>query len=216
MLPVWAMILSVMGLCFPPVLLVTGAFGLYGFLKGKKDPEWAKRKQVTQMTMAVSGAGLLIFVGLLLPNFKRAQLRIRQLECRDTLTSLHAAEGRLYEKEKRYTTRLSELDWKPPRGRQLIRLGEGALNEVGQGFDEVQFPKMSSKQVDDAIPKLVSGSLGVRGECPACSVTMLCATQLDSDETPDVWTVSTVERTGSQGEKIAGGIAWCDVDDVAL
>ena len=52
MLPVWAMILSVVGLCFPPVLLVTGAFGLYGFLKGKKDPEWAKRKQVTLMTMA--------------------------------------------------------------------------------------------------------------------------------------------------------------------
>lgn len=216
MLPVWAMILSVVGLCFPPVLLVTGAFGLYGFLRGKKDPEWAKRKQVTQMTMAVSSAGLLIFTGLLLPNFKRAQLRIRQLECRDTLTSLYAAEGRLYEKEKRYTAKLSELDWKPPRGRQLIRLAEGALEEAGQGFDEAQFPKMSSKQVDEAIPKLVSGSLGVRGECPACSMTMLCATQLDSDETPDVWTVSTVERTGNQGEKIAGGIAWCDVDDVAL
>ena len=216
MLPVWAMILSVVGLCFPPLLLVTGAFGLFGFLKGKKDPEWAKRKQVTQMTMAVSGAGLLIFVGLFLPNLKRAQLRIKQLECRDTLTSLYAAEGRLYAQEKRYTTKLSELDWKPARAHQLIRLGEGPLAEVGQGFDEAKFPKLSSRAVDEAVPKLVSGALGVRGECPACSVTMLCATQLDADETPDVWTVSTLEREGTQGEKIAGGIAWCDVDDVAL
>ncbi len=216
MLPVWVMIFSVAGLCFPPLLLVTGALGLYGYLRGKKDAEWAKRKQVTQMTMAVSGAGLLIFVGLFLPNFKNAQLRMKQLECRDTLTSLYAAEARLYEKEKRYTSKVSELDWKPPRGRHLIRLGEGPLEEVGQGFDEAKFPAMSSKAVDEAIPKLVSGTLGVHGECPACSVTILCATQLDSDATADVWTVSTIERTGSQGEKIAGGLPWCDVDDVAL
>lgn len=216
MLPVWAMILSVIGLCFPPLLLVTGALGFYGYLRGKKEPEWAKRKQVTQMTMAVSGAGLLIFVGLFLPNFKKAHLRVKQLECRDTLTSLYAAQARLYAQEKRYTAKLAELDWKPPRGHQLIRLGEGPLEEVGQGFDEAKFPALSSKAVDEAIPKLVSGALGVRGECPACSVTMACATQLDSDATADVWTVSTLERLGSQGEKIAGGVAWCDVDDVAL
>lgn len=216
MLPVWAMILSVVGLCFPPLLLVTGAVGIYCLLRAMKDPAWAPRKQVSQMTIAVSGAGILIFTGLLLPNFKRAQLRMKQLECRETLTSLYAAQGRLYEKEKRYTTKLSELDWKPSRGHQLIRLGEGALEEVGQGFDEAKFPSLSSKGVDEAIPKTVSGALGVRGECPTCSVTMACATQLDSDATADVWTVSTLERVGAEGEKIAGGVAWCDVDDVAL
>lgn len=64
------------------------------------------------------------------------------------------------------------------------------------------------------MPKLVRYSTGLQGVCPACSVTMLCATELDGDDQPDVWTVSTIERAGNRGEKIAGGIAWCEVDDV--
>ena len=214
LLPVVALILSVVGLCVPPVLLITGALGLFGYLKGRTDPFWALRKQVTQMTMAVSGAGLLIFVGLFLPNFKRYQLRVKQVECRETLVSLHAAQARLYAKEKRYTTRLSELDWKPPRGRSIIRLGaEGALEEFGQGVDAAR-SSVSAKDIDEAVPKLVRGEVGIHGECPACSVTMLCASQLDGDPEADVWTISTIERVGNQGEKIAGGIAWCEVDDV--
>lgn len=215
-LPVVAMILSLVGLCFPPLLLVTLGLGIYGYLRARRDPAWAPRKQVTQMTMAVSGAGLLIVVGLLLPNLKSARLRVKQLECRDTLISLHAAQARLYAAEKRYTTRLPELDWRPPRGRLLIRLAaEGALEEFGQGADAARFPEVSSAAIDEALPKLVRGEVGVRGECPACEVTMLCATQLDGDPTPDVWTISTRERMGSKGEKIAGGIAWCELDDVA-
>ena len=207
--------MSLVGLCFPPLLLFTGALGAYGFWKSTRDPTWAARKQITQMTMAVSGAGLLIFVGLALPNFKRYQLRVKQVECKETLVSLHAAQTRLYAAEKRYTTRLSELDWKPPRGRAIIRLAaEGALEEVGQAVDEGRFPSLSSKAIDEAVPKLVRGEVGVRGDCPACSVTMLCATELDGDAQPDVWTISTVERVGSRGEKIPGGISWCEVDDV--
>lgn len=215
LLPVVALILSVVGLCFPPLLLITGALGLFGYLKGRTDPVWALRKQVTQMTMAVSGAGLLIFVGLFLPNFKRYQLRIKQVECRETLVSLHAAQARLYAQDKRYTTKLSELDWKPSRGRSIIRLsGEGALDDVGQAADEARLSSVQVKELDQAVPKLVRGEVGIHGECPACSVTMMCASQLDGDPEADVWTISTIERVGNQGEKIAGGLAWCEVDDV--
>ena len=98
-------------------------------------------------------------------------------------------------------------------GRRRLGLREAIVNGHGrflivEGLITFRFAKGGRF---DQIP-----DRRLRGECPACSVTMLCATQLDSDETPDVWTVSTVERAGSQGEKIAGGIAWCDVDDVAL
>lgn len=213
--PVVVMILSVVFLCVPPLLVITLGLGLYGYLKSRRDLEWAKRKQVTQMTMAVSGAGLLIFLGLALPNLKRVQLRARQVECRETLVSLHAAQARLYARERRYTTRLTELDWKPPRGRSIVRLrAEGALEEFGQPADEARFPQVSSKAIDEGVPKLVRAELGVHGECPACSVTMLCASQLDGDKEIDAWTISTIERVGNQGEKIAGGIAWCEVDDV--
>lgn len=215
MLPVVAMILSVVGLCFPPMLLITGGLGLYCYLRARRDPVWAPRKQITQMTMAVSAAGLLIFGGLALPNFKRYQLRVKQVECRETLTSLHAAQLRLYAKEKRYATRLSELDWKPPRGRAILRLAaEGPLEEFGQGIDEARFPSLSARRIDDGVPKLVRYAAGLQGVCPACSITMICATELDGDDLPDVWTVSTIERAGNRGEKIAGGIPWCEVDDV--
>ena len=214
-LPVVALILSVVGLCFPPLLLVTGALSLYGYFKATRDPAWAPRKQISAMTLAVSGAGLLIFVGLLLPNIKTASLRVKQLECRDTLSSLSDAQLRLYATQKRYATRLSELDWKPPRGRSIVRLAaEGPLEEFGQGLDAARFPEVSASAIDDALPKLVRGEVGLHGECPACSITMLCATQLDGDPQPDVWTVSTVERTGNRGEKIPARIAWCEVDDV--
>ena len=215
MLPVVAMILSVVGLCVPPLLVITGLLGVYCYFKAVRDPAWAPRKQIAQMTMAVSGAGLLIFVGLLLPNFKRYQLRVKQMECQKTLALLHGAQSRFYEKQKRYTTKLSELDWQPPRGRDILRLSpEGPLEEVGQTIDEVKFPSLHSKAIDDKVPKVLRGEVGVRGDCPACSITMLCATELDGDDEVDVWTVSTIERIGSRGEKIPGGIPWCELDDV--
>lgn len=194
LLPVVALVLSLVLLCAPPLLLITAALGLYGFLKGKKDPYWALRRQLTQMTMAVSGAGLVIFVGVAIPAFKKGQLRIKQLECKETLTSLHAAQLRLYEREKRYTTRLDELDFKPQ------------LESVTVYLD--------SSQPVQGVPALVQAAVGVHGECPACSVTMLCTRQLDNDDLQDAWTISTVERLGDRGEKISGGLAWCEVDDV--
>lgn len=193
-LPVVALVLSLVFLCAPPLLLITAALGLYGFLRGKKDPHWALRRQLTQMTMAVSGAGLVIFVGVAIPAFKKGQQRIKQLECRETLASLHAAQVRLYEKHKRYTTKLDELDFQPQLKSATVYLS----NEL-----PVQ-----------GVPALVQAAVGVHGECPACSVTMLCTRQIDNDDLQDAWTISTVERLGDRGEKIPGGLAWCEVDDV--
>ena len=193
-LPVVALVSSVVGLCFPPVLLITFSLGLYGFLKTRSDPAWAPRKQITQMTMAVSGAGLLIFVGLFLPSLKLRQQRVKQVECRETLASLHAAQARLYLNEKRYTTKLAALDWRPQPLRAAIWLDRD--------------------QPVPGVPALVQSEVGVHGVCPACSVTMMCTSQLDADEAIDTWTVSTIERLGDRGEKIPGGVAWCEVDDI--
>lgn len=223
MLPVAGLVLSVVGLCLPPVMLVAFGIGLYSFLRSKRDAAWAGRKQLAQLTMAVSGAGFLIFIGLALPNFKRLQLRVRQTECREVLTRLGEAERRYYAKNSRYTTSLAELDPLASRGRQLVRLSaegplwtEGPLKDeyVGSGFDTVLAPLAPTAQVDAALPKLVLNDVGVRGTCPACTVTLLCAAELDGDATPDVWTWSTIERLGNEGAKIPGGLAWNEVDDV--
>ena len=193
-LPVVAMILSLVGLCFPPLLLVTGALGFYCYWRGRTDPHWALRKQICQMTMAVSGAGLVIFVAVAIPSFKKGQLRLKQLECKETLTSLYAAQQRLYENEKRYTTKLEELDSRPELKNVTVYL--------------------TNEQPISGVPALVQSATGVHGECPACSVTMLCTRQIDNDDLQDTWSISTIERLGDRGEKIPGGLAWCEVDDV--
>jgi hypothetical protein len=214
MLPVVGLVLSVVGLCLPPLLLVAFGIGLYSLFRSRTDPAWLPRKQIAQMTMAVSAAGTLVLVGLLLPNIKRAQFRIAQMECQKRLGAIYAAEQAFYAREKRYTTKVSELGIDVPKGRGILRFSaEGPLD---LGVDETQFPKLDSAAIDDGVPKLMRGEVGIKGECPACSITVLCATNLDADPTVDVWTVSSIERTGSSGEKMPGGIPWCEVDDLAM
>lgn len=216
MLPVAGLVLSVVGLCLPPLLLVSLGLGAYAVLRAGRDPAWAGRKQVAQMSVAVSLAGMLVLTAIIVPGLKRRQLYLKQVECQQALNALYGAQSRLYAKEKRYTARLSELDEQVPPGRFILRLAaEGPLAEVGQGLDEAAFAPLTSAAVDDALPQLLRREVGVRGVCPACSVTMLCATDLDADTTLDVWTVSSVERTGADGSKVPGGVAWCESDDGA-
>jgi hypothetical protein len=157
------------------------------------------------------------------PNVKKFRLRARQIECREVLLRLADAEKKFYEKNSRYTTSLRELDPLATRGRHLIRLAgegplwaEGALTDafVGSGFDTVESPIAPSAQVDAALPKLILNDVGIHGVCPACTITLLCASELDGDATADVWTISTIERLGTNGAKIPGNVPWCEVDDV--
>lgn len=206
MLPVVALVLSVVGLCFPPLLLVSFGLGIYGFVRARKETEWAPRKQITMMTMAVSGAGLAIFLGMGLPQIKKVTMRSKQVPCRDGLSLLYAQQQELKRSNNRYTTQIIELSKKPEAGEQLYRLaGEGPL----LGNDAVGIAATVAG-IDEGIPMLVRDTIGIRDG----DVTMLCAAQLDNDATIDVWTISTKERTGNNGEKIPAGMPWVEVDDV--
>lgn len=208
-LPVVALVLSVVGLCLPPVLLISFGLGLYGFLRARRDAEWAPRKQLTQMTMAVSGAGFVVFLGLGVPALKEVPRRAKQQQCNQLLADLYAQEVDFKAANHRYTTRIAELPKPPLQGVALIRLaGEGPLT----GADAVGLP--STEGVADELPSLLRSQLGLTGECPACQLMMACATQLDADPKLDVWTVSTVERTGAEGARIPPGMPWLDTNDL--
>lgn len=206
LLPVVALVLSVVGLCVPPLLLVSLGLGIYGFQRAKKDTAWAPRKQLTQMTMAVSGAGLAIFLGMLLPQLKAGALRMKQVPCREGLSTLYLQQQELKRSNGRYTTLVSELAKLPPSGPQLYRLaGEGPL----LGSDAVGIAA-TAPGIDEGLPSLVRDMVGLKDG----QVTMLCASQLDADATIDVWMVSTAEHTGNNGERIPAGLPWLEVDDV--
>lgn len=209
-LPIAGLVLSVVGLCFPPLLIIAFCIGAYSYRRAKKEADWAPRLQLTQMTMAVSGAGLAIFLGMGVPQWKRFTLRSKQMVCRTGLTSLYAQQMELKKSNHRFTTRIAELPSPPASDLQLYRLdGTGALT----GADAVGVPS-TSPGIDEALPSLVRAEIGMKGTCPACQLTMLCAAQIDSDATVDVWTISTLERTGNTGERIPAGLPWLEVDDL--
>lgn len=214
-LPVVGLILSVVGLCFPPLLVITLGIGLYSVYRARRDERWAPRKQIAQMTLAVSGAGIAIFLGLTLPQLKYAISRVQQAECKAALIRVLGAEENLYQRERRYSERWADLDLTLSPGRGLLRISSSApLTESGLPIDQKRHPTLSTDAIDNALPQLIRGELGIHGVCPACSFTAACVTNLDADATVDVWTVSTIERTAVGGEKIPGGYPWNERDDV--
>ncbi|MFO0599632.1 MAG: hypothetical protein U0228_30275 [Myxococcaceae bacterium] len=198
-LPLIALVLSVVGLCFPPLLLVSFTLGLIVFTR--KDPRFEKRKQFGQMAMLVSGVGALIFVAMVLPNYKRFTYRRQQDRCRVALTDVVTAERAFYEANKRYAVTMRDLPPTLAPPPLLIIVGPGADGKSGPALE----PDMLKILLDQA---------GLHGDCPACSFTALCAQQLDGDPTIDTWSVSSIERLGANGEKIAGGLPWNETDDV--
>jgi len=209
-LPIAGLVLSVVGLCLPPLLLVSFGIGAYSYLRARKETEWAPRKQISLMTMAVSAAGFVVFLGLALPAFKAFPMRAKQQVCKQLLTDLYIQEVDFKKDNHRYTTRIADLPKPPVQSAQLIRLaGEGPLT----GADAVGIPS-NEGPIDEKLSTLLRPQIGLHGECPTCQLTIACAAQLDTDDVLDVWTVATLERTGTSGERIPAGMPWLDSDDV--
>lgn len=196
MLPVVALVLSVVALCLPPIAVVSLALGAYGFMRSRKDAEWAPRRQISQMAMVVSGVGIAVSLLVVLPRLRELPARRQQVACREGLSLLYVQQQELKRSNNRYTTDISELAKKPEVGAQVFSL------DGHTGF--------GAGGIIEKIPSLVRDTVGIKNG----DVTMLCAAQLDEDATIDVWTISTVERTGDNGAKIPAGMPWLEVDDV--
>lgn len=67
------------------------------------------------------------------------------------------------------------------------------------------------------LPPFIEAEVGVRGDCDAgtCGFTAACIANLDDDETPDVWTVSTEPTVDLNGETIPPGVPAHRVSDRA-
>jgi hypothetical protein len=204
MLPVVGLVLCVVGLPIIPLLPVALIIGVYSAIRARRDPAWAMRKQIADLTIAVSAAGALIITGMAIPSYKRQRLRMAQLECRTVLSNAYEAERTFYEKNKRYAVSVTELGVTAPVD-QRLRLAPTGDDAARGGTAAI---------VEANVPQLIAQDVGLHGACPACSITMLCLNDVDGDPMPDVWTVSTIERIGTDGAKIPGGVPWNEVDDL--
>jgi type IV pilus assembly protein PilA len=183
------------------------------------------------MIIAVLGAmGLVIvfIVGVLaaiaIPNYIRFQSRARQAECQSNLKAFFT-EQRIRDE---FELDLSKLSFSPERGnRYAYFVSRGPLEDRsgpqvsgtegarGVGVDTFRFPNLKPITLDE-LPQDVAAQVGVSGTCPDCSITIVCAGDVDNspDDPNDVWSISTQERQMPSGETVYPGEPYQHVNDV--
>jgi hypothetical protein len=147
-----------------------------------------------------------------------------QSECKLNLTTLFTAEK---VRQRGVTSQFSELQVTVERGnRYAYFLGDGPLEdrsrEQASGTQEAQGVGVDTWKHRDLkpitlaqLPDEVARRVGVTGQCPfECEITIVCAGNIDKDSTLDIWSTSTRERIGPDGQKYAPGEPMQHLDDV--
>ncbi len=170
-----------------------------------------------------------ILAAIAIPNFIRFQSRAKQSECRTNLKSWYTGQ-RAYQFEGGLSLSVDRVGFVPERGnRYAYFAGPGPIEErsgldarhgedaVGFGVDTFKFQGAQPITLEQ-LPPDVASTVGFSGtqcpEGPDCGITMACAGNIDRDDTLDVWSISTVERTGPDGERYMPGEPVHHVNDV--
>lgn len=166
-----------------------------------------------------------ILAAIAIPNFIRFQARARQAECVSNLKSFYLAQ-RVRDESTGFEPVLSTLGFNPERGnRYAYFAGPGPMEDrsgaQAQGTEGAQaigvdtFKFKGQRPITfEQLPPEAAEMVGLTGECPECDITMVCAGNIDGDDTLDIWSVSLKDRTSTDGSLIAGGEPYHHLDDV--
>jgi hypothetical protein len=170
-----------------------------------------------------------------LPGFIRFKPRARQSECKANLKGWFTAEMAYLHEKDRFSTTLGVIGFQPERGnRYAYFAGRGPMLDrsappldplkpweepLGEaeaiGVDLHKHDGLEPLSLQD-LPQEVRDSIGLLGTCPQCNITAACVGQIDRDDTLDVWSVSTRDRTAPDGSLIPRGELYNHVDDNRL
>ncbi|QRN94376.1 fimbrial protein [Archangium violaceum] len=181
--------------------------------------------------LGISGLVLLcpcvgVLSAIAIPNFIRFQARSKQAECRANLKAWYTTQRAYFQQKDAYSASIEEVGFSPERGnRYAYFAGPGPLEERGTpqvvrtaavqgiGVDTVKYAGAKPISLEQ-LPEGLGSMVGVQGECPDCNITLVCAGQVDRDDTLDVWSISTEERMLEDGTPIPGGVPFNHVNDV--
>ncbi len=208
-LPLVALILGVIGFCFPPLFLVAIILAIVSLVKSG-EPAFAARKTLAIITLALSVIYVPI-VGILaaiaIPNFIKFQARSKQSECKSNLKMAFMMEKAFQAEKDAFSNSPEEVGFKPEaRNRYLYAFT--LENQVPATLSTT-----STEQLLAAIPGALRENLGVHGTCPDCSFTLACAGNVDNDATIDVWSISSEPRV-IRGEPVPAGQPFNEVSDI--
>lgn len=173
----------------------------------------SSNKTVLIIALVVGGALVFcmcsgVLAAIAIPNFIRFQARSKQAECKTTLKSMFIAQQAYFAEKDNYAdepTDLSMFSTVGPMRYTYFGGPELIINATAPGSTAVD---------EDSLPPLVGDQLpGVEGECPDCTFVGACAGNIDSDDTLDVWSISSAARE-HDGHTIAPGELFHDRDDV--
>jgi type II secretory pathway pseudopilin PulG len=184
-------------------------------------------KSVWFILLIVLGVGAIPCIGILaaiaVPNFIKFQARSKQAECKANLKALYIAEKSYFAEKDTYSPQVATVGFSPERGNRFAYfVAEGPMQERGAApneaatavaVDVARYPS-GAVRASDLPPEFAGVRLGVIGKCPDCQVTVACAGNVDNDPELDVWSISSVERTAADGERIPAGQAYHDQDDL--
>jgi type IV pilus assembly protein PilA len=187
------------------------------------------------MLFVLIGAGLVVLAcpclgvisAIAIPNFIRFQARARQAECRTQIKSLFTALKVTDQPTEGAELTFSQLGFSPERSnRYSYFLGKGPMEDRSGsqaqgteqaraiGVDTFRYPTQRVFTLAD-LPPEVAEQVGITGTCPDCDFTVACAGDVDNNprDTPDVWTISSKDRS-INGEPVPAGEPYNDVNDV--
>lgn len=196
-----AFILSIFGcLCLPAIPAFILA--LIVLIKDKGG------KGLAIAALVISGLGVPvtgILAAIAIPNFVKFQARAKQNECKGNLKAVFTAQRAYFQETDRYSEDAQEIGFSPEHPRRYSYFISSASEPIVA--DENPVTSL------DELPNLGELAIGVTGECPACEFTAVCAGNIDSDPTLDVWVISSTDLSEG-GKVIPAGDPYHFADDV--
>ncbi|RKH74729.1 pilin [Corallococcus aberystwythensis] len=210
-LPGVALGFAIAGMCLACLWPVGVVLAILAMVKTSK-PEYAGRRGLAVASLIAAGVGpfvIGIWAAIAIPNFIRFQARSKQTECRVNLKAIFtAAKARMVEGEPMGS--FEALGFQPePRNRYAyVLVMPDSVIPVGAPFPALD-PDVLQAALDRA-----GVEPGVQGECPDCTLTAACVGNVDNDDTLDVWSISTADRTDASNQPVAAGAPLHHVNDV--
>ena len=161
---------------------------------------------------------------IVIPNFLRFGKVPKYREAQYNLKGAFSAEHVFFDQKNTFSVSIGEIGFAPERGNRylyafssqgaLLEQGQSVSGHVGVKADNAKYPDVDNAKLEAGIPDALWDEVGITGTCPDCAITIVAAGNLDDDDTIDVWSVSTKDRT-IDGTPVTAGMPWRHVDDSA-
>ena len=166
-----------------------------------------------------------ILAAIAVPNFIRFQSRAKQSECKANLKAFYVA-AKSAQLQDHATTDMAKLGWSPERGNRYAYFTSftGPVKVPGDStegdyegvlVDTARYPN-DGITAEAAAQAAADVQPGLSGNCPGegCALTVVCVGNIDSDDTYDVWSISTGDRELTTGTVVRAGEPMHNVDDL--